>query len=178
MKLPVHPLLPAAVAAMALMSPTAFAQGKTDYTLNDGQVRFHVPADWSAVMEKTDGNPQAIAFQVPDPSARGSEDSATATVKTRQIRNAGDFSGVVQEDLDLAKAQGGYEIDTSNTNTAIHQYFVVRGKTRYLVRDSSQLSGNIAIEVRCQRPLLEATPAAWNTQFDNACDAVIASLKR
>jgi hypothetical protein len=45
------------------------------------------------------------------------------------------------------------------------------------VRDTFQLSGNIAIEVRCQRPLLASTPASWTAEFDNACGAVVASLK-
>ena len=82
-----------------------------------------------------------------------------------------------QEEFERSKAQGGYENDPSNKDPAIHQYFVVRGKTKYLVRDSFQLSGSIAVEVRCQRPLLATTPAAWNAEFDKACGAVVASLK-
>lgn len=175
MKLP--PFLLAALAATALISPAVFAQGKTGYTLNDGQVRFHVPAEWSAVMEKTDGNPQAIAFRVPDASPQGGEDIADVTVKTRQLKSAAEFNGVLEDELERARAQNGYAVDTSKPGRSVHQYFVLRGPTRYLIRDSFQLSGDIAIEVRCRRPLLEATPAAWNTQFDSACDALIASLK-
>ncbi|MFI4969954.1 MAG: hypothetical protein ACHP7D_07090 [Lysobacterales bacterium] len=166
-----------AVLAVAFAT-SAFAQGKTDYTLNEGKVHFHVPASWTAVMEKADGNPQAVAFQVPDSSAQGSDDSATVTVKTRQIAGSAAFAGVVQDELDRSKAQGGYETDATNKDSAIHQYFVVRGKTRYLVRDSFYLTGDISVEVRCQRPLLAATPAAWNAEFDNACNSVVASLKQ
>ena len=169
-----HPTL---AALAAVFATCAFAQGKTDYTLNEGQVHFHVPASWTAVMEKTEGSPQAVAFQVPDSSAQGSDDSATVTVKTRQLTAPTAFAGVVQDELDRSKAQGGYETDATNKDSAIHQYFVVRGKTKYLVRDSFYLTGNIAVEVRCQRPLLSATPAAWNAEFDSACNSVVDSLK-
>jgi beta-galactosidase GanA len=155
----------------------AHAQAKTDYSLNGDQVRFHVPAGWTAIMEKADGNPQAVAFQVPDASAQGSEDVANVTVKTRELKDASQFAATVQDEFERSKAQGRYEIDPSNKDNAIHQYFVVRGKTKYLVRDSFQLSGSIAVEVRCQRPLLASTPASWNAEFDTACGAVVASLK-
>jgi hypothetical protein len=161
----------------SLTASAAFAQGKTDYSLNGDQVRFHVPASWTAIMEKAEGNPQAVAFQVPDPSAQGSEDSANVTVKTRQLKDPSEFTATVQDEFERSKAQGGYETDSSNKDSSAHQYFVVRGKTRYLVRDSFQLTGTIAVEVRCQRPLLATTPATWNSEFDAACASVVASLK-
>ncbi len=160
-----------------LCTPIAQAQDTTAYTLNDGKVHFSAPPDWTAVMEKKDGNPQAVAFQIPDATAQGSDDSATATVKTRELANTNQFSVVVQEEFEHAKAQPGYEIDTSSSDTSVHQYFVVRGKTKYVVRDNFQLKGKIAVEVRCQRPLLAATPAAWNAEFDRTCDRVVASLE-
>lgn len=162
----------------SLAATAAHAQGKTDYSLNGDQVRFHVPASWTAIMEKSDGNPQAIAFQVPDATAQGSDDAANVTVKTRQLKDPSEFAATVQDEFQRSKAQGGYETDPANKDSSVHQYFVVRGKTRYLVRDSFQLNGTIAVEVRCQRPLLDATPVAWNADFDSACAAVVASLKR
>lgn len=162
----------------ALFASAAVAQGRTDYTLNEGQVHFRVPAGWNAVMEKTEGDPQAVAFQVPDETAQGSEDSATVVVKTRRLKAPAAFAAFVQDEHARAESQGGYAKDASNRNDSLHQYFVVRGKTRYLVRDSYFLSGETAVEVRCQRPLLDATPAAWNAQFDSACDGVTTSLKK
>jgi hypothetical protein len=148
-----------------LIASSAFAQGKTDYTLNDGKVHFRVPPSWTAIMEKADGNPQAVAFQVP-------------TVKTRMLGGSAEFTGAVQEELDRAKAQAGYEKDASNKDESFLQYFVQRGQTRYVVRDSFALIGNIVAHVRCQRPLLEKTPAAWTAQFDAACNSVTTSLKQ
>jgi archaellin len=170
-------VLSAAVFASGAFPTAAHAQGKTDYTLNEGQVHFRVPPTWSAIMEKSDGNPQAIAFQVPDAAAQGSEDTASVTVKTRQLTSAAEFASTVINEFERAKTQGGYENDTSNNDKAVHQYFVVRGKTRYLVRDSFFQSGMVSVEVHCLHPLLTATAPTWNTEFDRACDGVVASLK-
>jgi hypothetical protein len=160
----------------ALIASSAFAQDKTDYALNDDQVHFHVPPGWTAIMEKADGNPQAVAFQVSDPTAQGTDDSATVTVKSRQLKNAAQFDSVILEERQHAKEQVGFTLDTSNTDGAVNQYFVMRGKTRYLVRDSFHRSGGFAVAVRCQRPLLDKTPPAWNTEFDSGCASVVASL--
>ena len=164
--------LPLAIACCA-----ALAQAKTDYELNAGQVHFHVPGDWTAIMEKADGDPQAVIFQVPDPSTQGTEDTASVTVKTRSLKAAGDFQGFVTDAFERAKGQAGYETDASNKDTSVHRYFVTRNKTRYLVRDAYQMSGNVAIEVRCQRPLIDATPKDWTDAFDASCSSVVASMK-
>lgn len=163
---------------LALLSCAVFAQAKTDYTLNAGQVHFHVPPDWTAIMEKADGDPQAVIFQVSDPATQGTEDTASVTVKTRSLKASGDFSGFVTDEFERAKGQAGYETDASNKDSSVHKYFVMRSKTRYLVRDTYQLSGNVAIEVRCQRPLLDATPKDWSDAFDAGCSGVVASLKK
>jgi hypothetical protein len=162
----------------AIVSCAVFAQAKTDYELNAGQVRFHVPPDWTAIMEKADGDPQAVIFQVPDPAAQGTEDTASVTVKTRSLKASADFSGFVTDSFERAKGQSGYENDSTNKDSSVHRYFVTHNHTRYLVRDSYQLNGNVGIEVRCQRPLLDATPKEWSDAFDAACSSVVASLKR
>lgn len=162
----------------ALFVAMAFAQASTDHTLNDGKVHFRVPEGWVTVMTKESGNPQAAAFQVPDPAIQGSDDTATATVKTREMANAGQFTVIVQDEMSRAKEQPGYKDDPASGGGSAHQYFVTRGKTQYLVRDSFLAIGTIAIQVRCQRPVLDASAAAWNAGFDRACDDVVASLKQ
>ena len=172
--------LPAALGlliAAVSMSPAALAQERSSYSLHDDRIQFRAPAGWVAIMEKTGGPSQAIAFQIPDNSAQGSEDIADATVKTRELKDASEFNAFLEGELDRPRAQAGYEVDTSNADGAVHQYFVTNGPTRYLVRDSFMLRGDIAVEVRCRRPLLANTSDAWKRQFDSACDALVASLK-
>jgi hypothetical protein len=60
----------------------------------------------------------------------------------------------------------------------VHRYFVTRNKVRYLVRDAYQMNGNVGVEVRCQRPVLDATPREWNDRFDAECTSVVASMKK
>ena len=163
---------------LAFVCVAAFAQAKTDYALNAGQVHFHVPPTWTAIMEKSDGDPQAVIFQVPDESAQGSEDTASVTVKTRSLSASGDFNGFVTEEFERSKGQAGYENDSANKDSSAHRYYVMRNKTRYLVHDSYALAGNVAVLVRCQRPLLDATPKDWSDGFDASCASVVASMKK
>lgn len=175
MRLPIPSLLFLSAALAAAFAGDARAQ-RSDFTLNDGQVSFHVPGGWVAVMEKTEGNPQAIAFQINSEATQGTEDSATAVVKTRRLGSA-TFSDFVADEKARAAEQGDYAKDAANKDDAVHQYFVKRGQTRYLVRDSYARHGDVAVEVRCQRPLLASLPAEWNAQFDKGCAGVAASLK-
>ena len=163
---------------LAFVSLAALAQAKTDYTLNGGAVHFHVPGDWTAIMEKSDGDPQAVIFQVPDPVTQGTEDTASVTVKTRAMKSGDDFQSFVTEAFERAKGQSGYENDATNKDSSVHRYYVTRSKVRYLVRDAYQMNGNVGIEVRCQRPLLDSTPQEWNDKFDAACANVVASMKK
>lgn len=163
---------------LAIISLAAFAQAKTDYALNAGQVHFRVPPEWTAIMEKADGDPQAVIFQVPDASAQGSEDTASVTVKTRSLKASADFTGFVTDEFERSKGQAGYENDSANKDSSAHRYFVTRNKTRYLVHDNYELAGNVAVLVRCQRPLLEGTPKDWSDSFDASCASVVASLKK
>ena len=163
---------------LAFVTCAAFAQAKTDYTLNAGSVHFHVPPDWTAIMEKADGDPQAVIFQVPDPAAQGTEDTASVTVKTRSLKSSEEFNGFVTDEFERSKGQAGYENDSANKDSSAHRYFVVRNKTRYLVHDNYQLNGNVAVQVRCQRPLLDASTKEWSDGFDASCSNVVASLKK
>ena len=48
---------------------------------------------------------------------------------------------------------------------------------RYAIRDRFVLMGSIAVQVRCQRPLLDSTTKDWTSQFYAGCDSVATSLK-
>lgn len=162
---------------LLILAGAAQAQTQTDHTLNDGKIRFSVPAGWTAIMEKSDGNPQAVIFQVPDPATQGTEDTASITVKTRQLRASADFTEALQNELALSKSQTGYESDLDSSDSGVHRYFVMRGKTRYAIRDRFVLIAGVAVQVRCQRPLLDATTREWTASYDSGCNRVAASLQ-
>jgi len=121
---------------LALASSLAFAQAKTDYTLNAGSVHFHVPGNWTAIMEKSDGDPQAVIFQVPDPATQGTEDTASVTVKTRALKSGDDFQGFITDAFERAKGQGGYENDATTlvhdaSNWSFHSFGVASSSGRW-----------------------------------------------
>ncbi|HNR92917.1 MAG TPA: hypothetical protein PKO41_10910 [Dokdonella sp.] len=161
---------------LLLCTGTIAAQDKNMFTLNDGSVHFSVPSAWTAIMEKSDGNPQAIVFQVHDPAAQGTDDAATITVKTRQLKSPADYPEAVQNEILLSKSQAGYEVQPGSDGSGNHRYYVLRGKTRYEVRDRFVLIGTIAAQVRCQRPLLDATSRDWAAAWDSGCSSVTASV--
>lgn len=155
----------------------ALAQDDATYTLNDGNVTFRMPSAWTAIMEKSDGNPQAIVFQVPDPATRGTDDTASITVKTRMLKGPDEFPEALQNEYLLSRAQTGYEADHDDKDNGVHRYFVMRGNTRYAIRDRFVLIGYIAVQVRCQRPLLGATTREWTASYDGGCTRASASVQ-
>lgn len=163
--------------SLMLIPLTALAQSKTDYSLNDGRVRFSTAPDWLQIMEKKDGAMQAMIFQVPDAAAVGTDDTASVTIKTHAIKNESEFTAIVQDEFLRSKEQSGYERDGAAGESSQHRYFLTRGATRYLIRDSFMLVPGVAVHIRCQRPLIASTPAAWNSEFDNACAKMVASTK-
>lgn len=148
-----------------------------DYGLNDGRVHFTVPSTWTAVMEKRGDDPQAIAFDVPDAASRDSGAIASVTVKTRSLVAPTDFAAAVGDEMQRAQAQPGYAADTSTTDPARFRYTILRGTLRHAVEDRFVLLGNIAVQVRCQRPLSEPAASAGAARFDTECANVFASLR-
>jgi hypothetical protein len=160
-------------ASCAIATPAAAA----DYSLNDGRVRFTVPSTWTAVMEKRGEDPQAIAFDVPDAAPRDGGAIASVTVKTRSLAAPTDFAASVQDEMQRAQAQPGYAADTSTTDPARFRYTILRGTLRHAVEDRFVLLGDIAVQVRCQRPLSDAGAPAGAARFDGECADVFASLR-
>jgi hypothetical protein len=93
------------------------------------------------------------------------------------LNSPNDFAEATQNELSLSKAQTGYEAEPEGSNASVHRYFVTRGKSRYTIRDRFTLLGNVAVQVRCQRPLLDATTQDWIARFDAGCNSVASSVK-
>jgi hypothetical protein len=161
--------------ALVLFGASAAHAAGADYSLNDGRVHFTVPSTWTAVMEKRGDDPQAIAFDVPDAAPRDGGAIASVTVKTRSLAAPSDFAASVQDEMQRAQDQPGYAADTSMADPTRFRYTILRGTLRHAVEDRFVLLGNIAVQVRCQRPLA-GTPAGAGS-FDTECANVFASLR-
>jgi hypothetical protein len=165
----------AALAAFA----TAAAQtpGAGEFTLDQGFVKFNAPPDWPVIMQKTEGNPQFVAFQVKDPADTGSGEATRVTVDTKLLDDSANFQSMVNVGLDKAKQTPGYEQRTDGIDASALRYFALNGKTRYEYRETWYLNGHVMVHARCARPMLATTTAQWTAEYEKGCAQIMQSLK-
>ena len=70
----------------------ASADAPGEYDLNGGSIHFSAPPGWNVIMQKTEGDPQVIAFQVRDPAEAGTEEATRVSVTTRKLDDAQVYS--------------------------------------------------------------------------------------
>lgn len=153
------------------------AQSAIEYSLDDGAVRFKVPADWSMILQKTEGSPQVMAFQVKDPADQGTNTATRVTVDTRHFSDANEFATFAAAGMAKAKQVNSYAAETSGGDANNLRYSGIDAGTHYQYRDSYIFRENIGIHVRCVRPLLSATTVTWITAYEQGCDLLIRSVK-
>ena len=159
-----------------LCSGGAFAQAKSDYALFENIIKFKAPSDWTAIMEKKDGNPQFIAFQVRDPADPGSNDITQVTVNARLMHDSSFFQQQVDAATDKAHQLPGFEVAKAS-DPNVFRYYAMNGKTRYEYRETFYLSNHLLLHVRCMRPMLTETTQAWSDAYDKSCAELMDSLK-
>ncbi|HEX7110932.1 MAG TPA: hypothetical protein VF216_00670 [Mizugakiibacter sp.] len=165
--------LPTLLLVLAL--PAAHAG---DYALADGGVHFSAPSEWSAIMEKTEGDPQFIAFQVHDPSPSASNSLARVTVSVRRIANDATFAQYVQDQMAHAKGMSGYQPGAAAPTLNRHDYTAVESKVHYSYSERYYHKGKLAVQLRCVRPEASQAGPAWTAAFDRGCDDVAVSLQQ
>jgi len=166
----------ACMAALVLSAGAAFAEGGV-YSLDQGFVKFNAPPEWPVIMQKTEGNPQFIAFQVKDPADTGTGEATRVTVETKLLDDSSNFQSMVNVGLDKAKQSPGYEQRTEGVDPSVLRYFALNGKTRYEYRETWYLNGHVMVHARCARPMLAATTAQWTSDYEKGCAQILQSLK-
>ena len=161
----------------ALVTAVAHAQGAGDYSLDQGFVAFKAPPDWPVIMQKTEGNPQFIAFQVKDPADTGTGETSRVTVETKLLDDSGNFQAMVNGGLARIKQSPGYEASADSGDASVLRYFALNGKTRYEFRETWYLNGHVMVHVRCARPMLQATTPQWTMNYEHGCGQIMQSLK-
>ena len=167
--LPVH-------AALAQTNKAPVSDG-THYTLYEGAVKFSAPSNWPAIMQKTEGTPQFIAFLVKDPADPGSDEATQVSVEAKLLNDASVFSSLVNAATDKAKQMQGYEARTDGTGTNALHYVALDGRQRFEFREIWYLESKILIHVRCARPLLPATTSDWAASYETGCAQVLRTAK-
>jgi hypothetical protein len=173
-------LLPLAVgAAPKPIGPKAppVPPNSTSYSLYEDTLKFYAPADWPVMLKKTEGVPQFIAFQVKDPADEGSGEASEVTVEAKLLNEASTFQALVNAGTDKAKQTPGFEQRSDGVEPSTLRYYGLNGKTRYEYRETWYLDSKILIHVRCARPLLAATSAAWTSAYEQGCAQIMQSIK-
>src|SRR5437879_5348400 len=102
---------PALFFATALLAATtgALAAAPGEFSLVEGIIKFNAPSVWPVIMQKNEGNPQFIAFQVKDPADEGSGEATRVTVNTKLLDDTSNFQALVNVDVDKGKEMPDYE---------------------------------------------------------------------
>jgi len=164
-------------AAAALLASSAAAEAPGEYSLNSGLVKFTAPAAWPVIMQKTEGNPQAIAFQVKDPAEEGSGEATRVTVTTKLLDDPSNFQMLVNADVYKGKQMPDYEKRDDGVDPTVLRFFARNGTTRYEYRETWYLNARVLVHIRCARPMLEKTTAQWTTDYEKGCAQIMASAK-
>jgi len=163
------------VAALAVSGAALADSGA--YSLDQGFVHFSAPPEWPVIMQKNEGNPQFIAFQVKDPADTNSGEATRVTVETKLLDDSSNFQSLVNVGLDKAKQMPGYEQRMEGVDSSVLRYFALNGKTRYEYRETWYLNGHVMVHARCARPMLAATTPEWTANYEKGCNLVLQSLK-
>ena len=147
-----------------------------EYSLFENIVKFSVPTDWTVIMEKKDGNPQFMAFQVHDPADPESNELTQVTVNAKLMHDSSFFQQQVDAATDKAKQLPGFEVAKA-ADPNVFRYYAMNGKTRYEYKETFYLSNHLLLHVRCMRPMLAETTQAWSDAYDKGCADLMQSLK-
>ena len=162
----------------ALTAASAFAaESKTSYTLYENIVKFKAPSDWTVIMEKKNGNPQFMAFQVRDPADPENNEIAQVTVNAKLMHDSTFFQQQVDAATDKAKSLPGFEQVTEGVDPTVMRYYAMNGKTRYEYRDTFYLTNHLLLHIRCARPMLPDTTREWTDAYNKGCAELMQSLK-
>jgi hypothetical protein len=169
-------ILALAIPAIALAS-AASAQTSGEYSLDQGFIKFSAPPAWPVIMQKSEGDPQFLAFQVKDPADTDSGEATRVTVETRLLNDSSNFQPMVNRDVDKAKQMPGYDQKTEGVDSTTLRYFANNGKTKYEYRETWYLNGHLLVHVRCARPMLARTSPQWTADYEKGCSQIMQSLK-
>lgn len=167
----------ATLATTLLAAGPASAQSAGEFSLDQGFIKFSAPPAWPVIMQKTEGDPQFVAFQVKDPADTDSGEATRVMLETRLLNDSSAFQPMVNRDVDKAKQMPGYEQKTEGVDSNTLRYFANSGKTKYEYRETWYLNGHLLVHVRCARPMLGKTTAQWTADYERGCSQVMQSSK-
>lgn len=159
-----------------LLLATSASAAAADYTLADGKVKFSTPDDWRRIMQ-TQGDPEVMAFQVPDPSPTAQNTLARVTVSSTHVADIGDFQQYVSTATAKARTLPGYRLDAAHSGATWSSYAAQESGEAQTYFERYYFHNGVAVQLRCVRPAASQAGAAWTAAFDKGCAAVAADLQ-
>ena len=171
-----HPLRPVLLAALLLLGARVHA---ADYQLADGQVRFQVPDAWPQIMMQVSGNPQFMAFEVPNAAPVGQRVLARVTVISEPFADAQAFKKWVDARVAQSHRLPGYQaLAGGGVDSDAVRYKAVESGIGMHYSERYYYRAGYGVQLRCLRPASSTVPASWVSQFDAGCRSIGASLQQ
>ena len=142
-----------------------------DYTLDNGVVHFAAPDAWTPIMQKTDGDPQFMALQVPNAGAGNT--LARITITTQHANDAQAYKQFVDNQVANARRLPGYT-GGAESDVPVRRYSAQENKLKNNYVEYYAYRDGLGIQVRCVRPA--AASASWSSTFDAGCSAIAKSV--
>lgn len=137
-----------------------------DYQLANGTVHFAAPDAWTPIMQKTDGDPQFVALQLP---GAASDALARITVSAQRVGDSSGYKQFVDDAAAKAHKLPNYKDGAGVAGTEV-RYSASENKQNTEYREYYGFRNGLALQVRCVRPA--AASAAWTSTFDAGCAAI------
>jgi hypothetical protein len=160
--------------ALLLLATCASATA-ADYTLADGSVHFSTPDGWRRIMQ-TQGDPEMMAFQVPDPSPTAQSTLARVTVSSTHVADIAGFQHYVATAMAKARTLPGYHPDQAKSGPTWSTYAAQESGEAQAYVERYYFHNGVAVQLRCVRPAASQAGAAWSAAFDKGCDSIASDL--
>lgn len=169
-----RPIAIAAALAIGLCAAGPASAGSN--SMAGGSVHFSTPDSWLEILQ-TDGDPETLVFQVPDPSPTGQAVLARITVTVKAEPDIAGFQAYVSQASAKAAALPGYQTAGKATVPNTYSYTAREAGVAAVYRELYWYKDGHAIQLRCLRPQQSKAGAAWIAAFDKGCTALAAQLK-
>lgn len=165
-----HILLELLLTSVIIVFAGVPAARAADYKLAGALVHFAAPDAWTPIMQKTEGDPQFVALQVP---GAGADTLARVTVSAQQVGDAQGYRQFVAAAAVKSRKLAGYQPGAGVPGTEV-RYSATENKQRTDYREFYAFRNGFALQVRCVRPA--AASGSWNETFDAGCSAIAKSI--
>lgn len=159
--------------SLALVAPVCLA---SQFTFDNGHFKLTVPDGWPRIMQ-SQGNPETMVFQAPDPAPADRNALARVTVTSQRVRDIASFQRFVNENTNHAKALPHFKADKRRSTSTNFYYTANEGTVRQTYVEHYVFRDGYAVMVRCVRPSHSQAGATWTSAFDKGCARIAASVR-